>query len=93
MKVLTVKTRSSHRRCSVKKRVLKNVAKFTGKNLCQTLFFNKVAGLRQFLKLVEGGNVKFSIYFLVKTTEVLSENNKRMGEKEIFCVVIRDFRF
>ena len=29
-----------------KKGVLKNFTKFTGKNLCQNLFFNKVAGLR-----------------------------------------------
>ena len=40
------KYRSSHRRCSIKKGVLKNLAKFTGKHLCQSLFFNKVAGLR-----------------------------------------------
>ena len=26
--------------------VLENFAKFTGKHLCQSLFFNKVAGLR-----------------------------------------------
>ena len=38
--------RSSHRRCSVKKGVLRNFAKFTGKHLCQSLFFNKVASLR-----------------------------------------------
>ena len=38
--------RSSHLRCSVRKRVLRNFAKFTGKYLCQSLFFNKVAGLR-----------------------------------------------
>ena len=38
--------RSSHRRYSVKKSVLRNLAKFTGKNLCQSLFFNKVEGLR-----------------------------------------------
>ena len=38
--------RGSHRRCSVKKGVLRNLAKFTGKYLCQSLFFNKVAGLR-----------------------------------------------
>ena len=31
---------------SVKKGVLRNFAKFTGKLLCQRLFFNKVAGLR-----------------------------------------------
>ena len=36
--------RSSHRRCSVKKGVLRKFAKFTGKHLCQSLFLNKVAG-------------------------------------------------
>ena len=37
--------RSSHwSRCSVTKGVLRNFAKFTGKHLCQSLFFNKVAG-------------------------------------------------
>ena len=39
-------TRSSHQRCSIKKGVLRNFTKFTGKHLCQSLFFNKVAGLR-----------------------------------------------
>ena len=38
--------RSSHRRCSVRKSVLRNFAKFTGKRLCQSLLFNKVTGLR-----------------------------------------------
>ena len=38
--------RSSHRRCSERKGVLSNFAKFTGKHLCQSLFFNEVAGLR-----------------------------------------------
>ena len=38
--------RSSHRRCSIEKSVLKNFAKITGKQLCQSLFFNKVTGLR-----------------------------------------------
>ena len=35
-----------HRRCSVKKGVLKIFAKFTGKHMYQSLFFNKVAGFR-----------------------------------------------
>ena len=39
-------TRSSHQRCSVIKAVLINFAKFTGQHLCQSLFFNKVAGLK-----------------------------------------------
>ena len=39
-------SRSSHQRCSMKKGVLRNFTKFTGKHLCQSLLFNKVAGLR-----------------------------------------------
>ena len=39
-------TRSSHQRCSIIKGVLINFAKFTGKQLCQSLFLNKVADLR-----------------------------------------------
>ena len=36
---------SSHRMFSIKKVVLRNFSKFTGKHLCQSLFFNKAAGL------------------------------------------------
>ena len=39
-------SRSSHRKCSIRKCVLRNFIKFRGKHLCQSLFFNKVAGLR-----------------------------------------------
>ena len=34
-------------RCSVRKCVLRNSAKFTGKHLCRTLFLNKAAGSLQ----------------------------------------------
>ena len=37
---------SSNRECSKKKVLLKNFVKFTGKHLCQSLFFDKVAGTR-----------------------------------------------
>ena len=37
--------RSRHQRCSVRKGVLRNFAKLT-EHLCQSLFFNKVTGLR-----------------------------------------------
>ena len=37
--------RSSHRRWFVKRGVFKNFAKFTGKHLRYSVFFNKVAGL------------------------------------------------
>ena len=39
-------SRSSRPEVFCKKGVLGNFAKFTGKHLCQSLFFNKVAGLR-----------------------------------------------
>ena len=42
--------RSSHLRCSLRKDVLRDFAKFTGKPLCQSFFFNKVAGLSLFKK-------------------------------------------
>ena len=39
-------SRTSHPEVFCKKGVLENFAKFTGKHLCQSLFFNKIAGLR-----------------------------------------------
>ena len=40
--------RSSHRKCSVRKDVLRNFAKLAGKHLCRSLFFNKVADLQAY---------------------------------------------
>ena len=40
------KRRSSRLDVVCKKGVLRNLAKFTGKHLCQSLYFNKVAGLQ-----------------------------------------------
>ena len=42
--MLTMKT--SHQRSSVKKGVLRDIAKFMGKYLCLSIFYKKVAGLR-----------------------------------------------
>ena len=39
-------TEAVAQRCSVKKVVFRNFSKFTGKHLCQSLFLNKVEGLR-----------------------------------------------
>ena len=39
--------RSSHRRCFLRKHILRNFAKFTGEHLCQSLFLNKAAGLHR----------------------------------------------
>ena len=38
--------RSSYQSCSIKKGALRNFVKFTGKQLRQSRFFNKVAGLQ-----------------------------------------------
>ena len=42
--------RSSRLEEKKKKDVLGNFAKFTGKHPCQSLFFNKIAGLQLYLK-------------------------------------------
>ena len=39
-------TKNRHRKCSVRKGVLWDFAKFTVKHLCQSLLFNKAAGRR-----------------------------------------------
>ena len=44
--ITSVTVRSSHQRRSIEIGVRKNFTKFTGKHLCMSLFFNKVAGLR-----------------------------------------------
>ena len=56
--------RGSHRRCSARKDFLRNFVTFTRKHLCQSLFFNNVAGLRpeKFIKKEALGQV-FSCEF------------------------------
>ena len=49
-KIKTDINRSSRRRCSVRKNVLGNLAKFTAKHLYQNLFFNKVMEACNFIK-------------------------------------------
>ena len=39
---MQINFRSRRRRCSVRKGVLRNFAKFTGKHPCQSLFLNKI---------------------------------------------------
>ena len=52
-----VKGRSSHWRCFVRKGVLRNFARFTGKHLCQSLYFNKFAEVCNFMKMKTGTGV------------------------------------
>ena len=63
LKTVSGSFRSSHQRCSVKKGVLRNFAKFTGKRLYQRIFFNKVAALRSATLLKESLAQVFSREF------------------------------
>ena len=93
--------KSSHRRCSVRKGLLRNFAKFTGKQLCQILFFNKVAGLRSATLLKKrlwhwcfpANFAKFlRIPFLQNTSRrlLLLKNEKRSGFDDSDCISIQD---
>ena len=70
MKPFNTICRSSHRRCSVRKGVLRNCAKFTGKHLPQSLFFNKVAG-KIFLSKPSIPLQLFRIHFRVIFNEIV----------------------
>ena len=70
VKLLSLQTEAFIQRSSVKK-VLKNFEKFTGKYLCQSLFFNKVAELRPATSLKRRlWNRCFPVNF-VKTLRIL----------------------
>ena len=44
--VVIITSRSSRLEVFCKKSILRDIAKFTGKRICQSLFFNKIPGLR-----------------------------------------------
>ena len=69
-----------------KKDVLKNFSKFTRKHLCQSLFFNKVAGLVFSCEFWEISNNTF----LYKTPLVAASENYTMHE--IGRAISREFR-
>ena len=64
----------------LKKGVLKNFAKFTGKHLCQGLFFNKVAGLF-YWNASKYHYLSNFIYFLFIGVESNIQNKKVQREK------------
>ena len=43
--IILITFRSSHQRCSLRKGIFGNFTKFTGKQMCQNFFFNKVGGM------------------------------------------------
>ena len=46
--------RSNYQRCSLRKGIPRNFTEFAGKHLCQSLFLNKVVGLRPFWQSTSG---------------------------------------
>ena len=66
--------RSSYQRCSVKKGVLRNFAKFTEKHLCQRLFFNKKETLAQVFSC-EFREISKNTFFTEHLWTNASENN------------------
>ena len=96
--------RSSQQRCPVKKGVLKNFVKLTGKHLYQSLFFNKVAGLKlwhrcfpvnfaKFLRrtFLKKNSVRLLLVFQF-TSIIISKRWQRrlsIGTKKISCNKIR----
>ena len=69
--------RSSHWRCSVRKDVFRNFAKFKGKHLCQSLFFNEVAdwGLQLYSKRDSGTGVFLWIFAKFLRTPFLNNTS------------------
>ena len=69
--------RSSHPEVFCQKCVLKNFAKFTGKHLCQSLCFNKVAGLRRPVNFCQFCEISKNT-FLYRTTPVATSETTRL---------------
>ena len=95
IKVYQFSDRSSHRRCSIEKVVLKIFAKYTGKHLCQSLFFNKVAGLlkktlakvfsREFCQIFKN---KFFIEHILATASILNGVLHKNAVKKLHEIVL-----
>ena len=58
--------RSSRQEVFCKKGVLRELAKFTGKHLCQSLFFNKVTGLQSIENSIVWYKNRTKYFFVVK---------------------------
>ena len=77
--------RSSHQRCYVRKGVLRNFTKFTGKHLYQSIFFNKVGGLRH------AKHAKQAILWSTPSTlfyEVRQTPHSMKHTKHVKCVIL-----
>ena len=76
---------SSHQRFSVRKGVLRNFAKFTWKQLCQSLFFNKVAGLEHLFYITRPGDCFWSSHREVFIKKVFFNIFTEFAAKKDLC--------
>ena len=82
-------------RCSVKRSVLRTSAKFTGKHLCQSLFFNKVVGSLQLYYKRDSGTGIFSVNLVkfLRTPTLKNWSNERewrkTSEANLACLSIK----
>ena len=77
-RTMLIISRSSHWRCAIKKGVVKNFAKFTGKHQCQSVFFSKVWDLRPITILKEGPwHRLFSLNFAKCFRTLFLQNHSR----------------
>ena len=92
----SLQKQSSHQSCPVKKGNLRNFAKFTGKHLCQRLFFNKIIKKESLAQMFSCGFCKISknTFF----TEHLRTNASIITDQRcasfIYCAtLVRAFSF
>ena len=76
-----------------KKDVLGNFAKFTGKHLCQSLFFNKVAGVRtlEYKKQTDQNSITQNLrhgkeYCISKKKKLLKQSQKEVTYEYILAL-------
>ena len=89
--VLFILYRSSHQGCSVKKAV-RNFKKVTGKHLCHSLFFNKVAGACNFNKKEALAQV-FSCEFLEFSANSFFTEHLWSTASTLFHFLLPDVKF
>ena len=85
--------RSNHRICYVRKGVHRNFAKLTGKHLYQSLFFNKIAGLRLHLYRTTLGDCfsmfRFKSWGLSKTLFLITSHFLKNSSVFSFFIFIK----
>ena len=80
--------RNSHQNRSARKGILRNLTKFKGKHLCQSLFFNKVARLRRpFYRTPIGNSMKEELCESITQRECIESNIKEVDTKKKRCFV------